>query len=673
MNRHDRRRREATGMAPAPASDAKAVNAAKARVRAAEKRLDENDTNGALEALKEAQRLDSNNARAWYLAAMIDFNAGRFIEAGDAILKASMLDTKDASVHANCAAIMNLCGRAMEAEAAARHAIELDTDMPEAHCNLGVALEAQGKVADAREALSKAIDLRPGYADALISLGNLWFRAGDYVSAAETFANAVKSMPGNVMARTNLAIALRHLGELAAAEQQCLEAIAMDQGYAEAHNALGNVLLQLGDIPGAIKAFDAAVQRRDSYPEARANLAGAYFRAGDNARATEAYLDVLERHPEFAEAVHGLGVVNLADGKLEEAERKFRRAIEIRPSYGEAWMNIADAKRDQLTDEDMDELRKRADDARMSMEDRISFLFALGVAEDSKGNYDAAFAAFEHGNRRLLERGEAAGALFDVSTFDNEISNVINLLNKDTLSKYKVSGDPEATMIFICGMPRSGTTLVEQMLGAHSSISGVGEVDVLSGLPDSYPDGITDMDATKVREMADTYLSRLPLSPREGLWVTDKTPQNVFFLGLVQILFPNAKVIHCTRDRRDVALSCYFQNFMAAGLDWTSSLSDINGYAAAEKRVMAHWRKTLDLPIFDVAYEDVIADPVAQARKMLDFLGLPWDDAVAEPHLSSSTVLTASNWRVRTPIYGTSLARWKHYEKHLREIDVGLG
>lgn len=673
MNRHERRRLEATGEVPAPASDAKAVNAAKARVRAAENRLDEGDTKGAEEALKEAQRLDSNNARAWFLNAMIDFNAGKFIEAGDAILKASMLDTEDPTVHANCAAIMNLCDRPMEAEAAARHAIELNSDMPEAHCNLGVALEAQGKVADAREALSKAVDLRPGYADALISLGNLWFRAGDYVSAAETFANAVKSMPGNVMARTNLAIALRHLGELSAAEQQCLEAIAMDQGYAEAHNALGNVLLQLGDIPGAIKAFEAAVQRREVYPEARANLAGALFKSGDNVKAQEIYLDVLERHPNFAEAAHGLGIVLLVDGELEAAERRFRRAIEIRPTYGEAWMNIVDAKRDQLSDEDMSELRKRADDSRMATEDRISFLFALGAAEDAKGNHEAAFAAYENGNQRRREAAEALDAVFDAKKFDAEIDNVINVLNRQSLLKYKDMGDPEAGMIFVCGMPRTGTTLVEQMLGAHPQIRGVGEVDVLSGLPDNYPDGILDMDAAEIREMADTYLARLPISPRDGQFVSDKTPQNVFFLGLAQILFPNTKVIHCTRSRRDVALSCYFQNFNASGLDWTSSFEDINRYADAEERIMAHWRDVLELPIMNVAYENVIADPESQARKILEFLGLPWDDTVMRPNDLLSTVLTASNWQVRKPIYKTSLERWRNYEKHLTEVDVGCG
>ena len=665
MNRHERRRQESLGSGAAEQPNAKAVNAAKARVRAAEKRLDGNDSAGALDALNEAKSLDPRNARAWFLTAMIELNAGRITEAGDAILQASLIDEDDITIHANCAAIMNLNGRPMEAEASARFVLDIDPNMPEAYCNLGVALEAQGKVADAREALTKAVDLRPGYADALLSLGNLWFRAGDYVSAAESYADAVKARPENVMAKTNLAIALRHLGELAAAEQQCMEAIGLDQAYAEAHNALGNVRLQLGDIPGAIKAFGDAVARRDVYPEARANLAGAKFKAGDVEGATETYQDVLERHPEFAEAALGLGVVLLAQGRLEDAERRFRRAVEIRSSLGEAWMNIVDARGKDLGAEDLKVLRERAGDSRLSEEDRIAFLFALGAAEDAKGNYADAIDAYNKANDRRRKQAEAAETRFDGDAFNDEINSVINMITKESLSKLEGLGDAEAEIIFICGMPRSGTTLVEQTLAAHPAVTGAGEVDILSGLPDAYPEDVPEMDAAKARLLADTYLARLPVPPRDGLRVTDKTPQNVFFLGLVQVLFPKARIVHCRRDANDVLLSNYFQNFKAGGLDWTTRPDDIRRYAAAEARIMAHWKDVLSLDIHEVAYEDMVADSEAEARKLLDFCGLDWDDAMTRPHEAKSTVLTASNWQVRKPIYKTAVGRWRHYEDFL--------
>lgn len=662
MNRHERRRLESLGEASAGPSTAKAVNMAKARVRAAENHLDEGNTAAAVAVLKDAQSLDPQNARAWYLTAMIDLNTGRITEAGDAILKASLIDDKDPSIHANCAAIMNLCGRPMEAEASARHVLEIEPDMPEAYCNLGVALEAQGKIADAREALSKAIDLKPGYADALLSLGNMWFRAGDYISAAESFAEAVKSGPNNVMAKTNLAVALRHIGELAVAEQQCLEAISIDQAYAEAHNALGNVRLQLGDVPGAIKAFEDAVQRREVYPEARANLAGARYKAGDMKGAEADYQSVLERHPEFAEAALGLGIVQLAQGRVADAERRFRRAVEIRPTLGEAWMNIAEAKGSDLSDEDLKIIRERAADSRLPEEDRISFLFALGSAEDSKGNFTKAIKAYDQGNTRRRRLAEKMETVFDPDLFDEEISNVINAVNKNSLSLNEGMGDAEAEMIFICGVPRSGTTLVEQILTAHPSVSGVGEVDILSGLPDDYPAEIPDLVPEQIRTYADTYLARLPIRPRDGLHVTDKTPQNVFFLGLIQVLFPKAKIIHCSRDARDVELSCYFQNFQSGGLDWASRIEDIRRYAAGEARIMAHWHETLSIGIHEISYEDLVENPEVEARKLLDFCDLEWDDALLCSHEAMGTVLTTSNWQVRKPIYKTAVGRWRNYE-----------
>lgn len=668
MNRRDRRRQESLGENGSQPSAVKAVNAAKARVRAAEKRLDAGDTQGAVAALKEAQTLDTENPRAWFLTAMIAFNAHKLAEAGEAILKASLYDDKDPAIHANCSAIMNLNGRPLEAEASARFALGLAPDMPEAHCNLGVALETQGKTAEARESLIRATELKPGYADALLSLGNLWFRAGDYMSAMESFAEAVKSGPSNVMAKTNLAIALRHLGELVAAEQQCMEAIAIDQSYAEAHNALGNVHLQLGDVPNAIKDFEAALQRREGgYPEAHANLADARSKAGDYEGAEQAYLDVLERHPTFAEAAQGLGVVLLAQGRFEDAERRFRRAVELRPGFGEAWLNIADLKGADLTDADLTILRERAVDARLAEEDRIAFLFALGRAEDALDNYDGAFDAYKEANDRRRKLAIKADAVFDVDSFDEEINNVISVITKDVIKLHEGFGDAEAEMIFVCGMPRSGTTLVEQMIAAHPAVSGAGDVDILSGLPDAYPSDVPVLTAEQIRALADMYLARLPVQPRDGRLVSDRTPQNVFFLGLVQILFPKAKIIHVRRDPNDVALSCYVQNFRGVGLDWTSSLEDIRRYGAAEQRIMAHWRETLDLAIYDIAYEDLVADPEAEARKLVDFLGLEWDQTVASAHDRAGTVLGASNWQVRKPVYTSAVGKWQKYAGKLSD------
>ena len=670
MNRKERRRLMQQGEA-VPTSDQKAFNVSKARVRAAEKKATNGDADGAIALLKEALQLDPQNARAHHVMAMIDFHAGRLDEARDGITQAATYDNDDPELHANCAAIMNVCDRPMEAEAAARHAIELAPDMAEGYCNLGVALEAQGKYPAARDELMAAIQRRPGYIEALISLGNLEYRLGDYVASAEAFAEAVRAWPANAMARTNLAIVLRHLGELETAEQQCMEAIAHNQSYAEAHNALGNIKLQLGDLPGAIRAFSDAIARRAGYPEAKANLAGSYFKAGEYQKSEDTYIDLLESHDTFAEAAHGLGVVLLAQGKVDDAEKRFRRAVELRPTFGEAWMNIADAKRADLDDADFEIIQSKANDSRTPIDDRIALGFALATVEDARGDYAAAWDAAQAANTRRKDLDKKADRDFDPAGFATEIDHVIGTVTKDMLDGLAGQGDPEANLVFVCGMPRSGTSLVEQMIAAHPSVHGAGEVDILSGLLDAYPDDMLSFDAEKIRDLADAYVRRLATAPRDGLFVSDKTPINVFFLGLAQVLFPNAKVIHCTRHPKDVALSCYFQNFKSIGMNWSNNVSDIAAYMDAERKMMAHWRDTLSLDVMSVDYQEMVNNPRDTGAKLIEFLGLPWDEAVASPETSTGAVLTASNWQVRKPIYKSAVDRWKNYETNLAELSAG--
>lgn len=667
MNRKERRRLMQQGEAVSP-SDQKAFNVSKARVRSAENKAASGDMDGAISSLKEALQLDPQNARAHHVMAMIDFNAGRLDEARDGITQAATYDNDDPELHANCAAIMNVCDRPMEAEAAARHAIELSPDMAEGYCNLGVALESQGKYPAAREELTKAIQLRPGYLEGLISLGNLDYRLGDYVASAEAFAEAVRAWPSNAMARTNLAIVLRHLGELETAEQQCMEAIAHNQAYAEAHNALGNVKLQLGDLPGAIRAFSDAIARRSVYPEAKANLAASYFKAGEYQKSEDTYINLLESHDTFSEAAHGLGVVLLAQGKVDEAEKRFRRAVELRPTFGEAWMNIADAKRAGLDDADLEIIRSKANDTHTPIEDRIALGFAIATVEDARGNYDTAWQAAKAANDRRRNLDNKVDRAFDAAGFTSEIEHVIKTVSKDVLAELAENGDPEANMVFICGMPRSGTSLVEQMIAAHPSVHGAGEVDILSGLLDAYPDDMLSFDADKIRDLADAYVRRLATAPRDGLFVSDKTPFNVFFLGLTQVLFPNAKVIHCIRNPKDVALSCYFQNFKSMGMNWSHSVSDIAAYMDAERKMIAHWHDTLSLDVLTVDYQEMVEAPRDAGVKMIEFLGLPWNEAVASPETSTGAVLTASNWQVRKPVYKSAVDRSKNYDVHLSEI-----
>ena len=239
------------------------------------------------------------------------------------------------------------------------------------------------------------------------------------------------------------------------------------------------------------------------------------------------------------------------------------------------------------------------------------------------------------------------------------------MFDADFLATRQGFGDDSEVPVFIVGMPRSGTTLVEQIAASHPAVFGAGERDDIGALAGAqFPGGTADLDAVAAGTLARTHLERMRDLAGEALRITDKTPVNFLYLGLIALLFPRARIVHCRREARDVCLSCYFQNFVA-GLPWATDLADLGRYHRAYRRIMDHWHQVLPLTILDVDYQDLVAAPEEGSRRIVDFLGLPWDDACLDFHRSRRTVRSAANWQVRRPIYATSVGRWKAYEPWL--------
>jgi len=554
--------------------------------------------------------------------------------------------------------VLNLCGRGAEAEAASRHLVDLMPDSAEAHNNLAVALELQGRIAEAEEAGRKAVELNPDFLEAHINLGNLCFRRGDLDAASDLYQRAAEIDPQNPMPFGNLGVVFRRQGHLEDAEACCRHAISLKADYAEAHDALGNVLAAQGDMTGAVGAFRRAVELRDGYLEARANLAAGLFKLGDLAASEQAYRACVARYDAFAGAWAGLGTVLLAAGKTDDAVGAFRKAVEHQESLGDAWVNLAAAGALTADDEKaLAGLLIRAEDG----EQTAQLWFALAAAAEGRGDAAAAFDSYRKGNalrRRLLE---ASGRGFDGEGLDQRVTAIIGTVGRDGLAKLAAAGDPSEVPVFVVGMPRSGTTLVEQIISAHPQGAGAGEIDVLAGLLPDYPDGLLNLAPTEARDLAAAYLSRLTAGREGALRVVDKTPFNLFRLGLVQALFPRARVIHCLRDADDTAFSCFATNF-AEGHGWSTDLGDIARVQAAADRLMVHWKQVLDLPVLEVSYEALVAGQEAESRRILDFLGLPWDPACLDFHKSGGAVLTASNWQVRKPLYKNAVGRARAFK-----------
>ncbi len=658
MNRKQRRK-HGRGNKRAPKTNPSMV----AEIKEAQAALDSGDTVAAEKAFLEITAKDPLNAEAFHMLALIAYSGGRMEDAGEMILEATTRDDDDAAIHANCGAIMNLLGRPQEAEAACRHVIGLDPGHAEAHNNLAVSLEVQGRLEEARDAAVRAIGLNPDYVEAHVNLGNISLRGGDPGQAAASYRAAIDINPRALMARANLGVALREAGDLDGAEDECRKALGIDAEFAEAHNGLGNVLKEKEDWPGAKDAFQAAMVCRPGYLEAHLNLAAAAFKSGDLEAAQAHYRDILETRENAAEAHEGLGVVLLAAGRLDGAVEHFRKAVAIKPTLGAAQYNLATAAGQALGAAEVTAMRGLLKDKRLSDPDRTKLHFALGEINHQRGNFETAFADFEAGNhlrKTLLAR---KGLGFDADAFDRRIDAIMSVYGADLLAARKDGGDPTDRPVFIVGLPRSGTTLAEHIIASHPQAAGKGEMDLIRVV--CGEDGaIAGADEKALADKADRYLERLTEGAEDAARITDKTPFNFLYLGQIQLLFPDAHIVHCRRDPLDTGFSCFRQNFTEAHA-WTMDLDDIGRYFRAFGRLMDHWRSVLPMPVLDLGYEDLVGDQEGVSRTLIDFLGLEWDAACLDFHESDRPVLTASNWQVRKPMYASAVGGAKPYEEFL--------
>jgi tetratricopeptide (TPR) repeat protein len=669
LNRQERRRQRkqqqksdpvASGIAPNVTTDT--------HLKAASVHLGAGRFEEAAELCQEAIAGAPLDAEPYHLLALIRYRQGRIQDAGENILEAITRNETNPDLHANCGAIMNMLGRHAEAEAACRHAITLKPKNAEAHSNLAVAVEMQGRLEEAKEICEQALRLNPNYPEALINLGNLHVRQGSFVSGVESYVKAIQLAPENPTSRANLSVALLRLGEHEEALKQAGEALDLNPDYVEALNALGNALSATGELKQAEEVFKKAHAIQPAHREAGINLAATQHKSGRSADALATYQNILKTSPGLAEAENGLGVVLLAQGEIDEAGAAFRRAIEINPGLAGAYYNLASSSI-VLKPQEISEIQTLLDNPVTSDEQKISLHFALADHAGQEIDVNSHISHLNAGNdlrRSEMTRNEID---FDPDDLDRDIASIKEVFSVDLISRLQGIGDTTDHPVFVCGMPRSGTTLVEQISSSHPKVRSVGEIGIIGELLDDYPNDVEGLNAERAGALCQTVIDKMPAG--NGQRIINKSPFNFFYLGLIQILLPNARVIHCTRDSMDVGLSCYAQNFVSAQ-PWSTDLGDIGRYIRGESRIMDHWRSVLSLPILEVAYEDVIAGQEIESRRIIEFLGLPWDEACLSFYDNRQTVLTASNWQVRKPLYSSSVGKARAYGDHLKALKVAL-
>lgn len=382
--------------------------------------------------------------------------------------------------------------------------------------------------------------------------------------------------------------------------------------------------------------------------------------------------------PKIAEAHQNLGVALSRIGRFEEAIAHWRDAISLNPSGGECYQYLSEVKALSTDDAVYTMAKALADNASAESHQRRCAAFAVAAALHGAENFKQAFKYYELGNR-------LAGAKSDVSVETMLLQRSQEVFDEDLFTSLRAVGDHTTRPLFVIGMPRSGTTLVEQVLSSHSQIGAAGELTDLSGMAGSlrklkegeeYPHVLRAVPENVLRKVlgdfARQYSKRLAEFDGEARYVVDKAPSNYRFLGLISLMFPEARIIYCRRSPMDIGLSCFQANFVK-GQPWSFSLAGIAAKLHAHDAFIGFWRKVLPNPIHTVQYETLVSQTEQEARRMIEFCGLPWEAQCVRPHENAGQVQTASKWQVRQPINKGSIERWRRYEAELEPLRQAVG
>ncbi len=630
---------------------------------------------------KKVLKADPGNADALHLSGVVAHQLGQHPRAIQLIKKAIRRDGNQVAFHTNLAAIHNALGKWREAETASRAAVAIDEKHVDALNTLGQALWHQGKLDEAIAIHTSAINLDPGNLNARTNLASLQAQTGRNEEAVESLELVLKQDPSSLLAMTNLATLLTSLGRLPEAESYCRQALGIDQNCAKAIHCLGVVQSTRGELRTAVETFKKAYALNGDIGETLLNLASVHAGLGEFDKAIGLFKEILKSEPNSAKAYFNLGVCYSEKGDMDEAFACFRTAIEIDPRNIEAYYALGTTGKEILDANFLHNLLHLADDPAISVEERVKVNFALAAQSERQGAVGPAFSFYLRGNDLRREFLASRGRVYDPIEHRQQVAQIEELFTPEFFEDRSDLGVGSDQPVFIVGMPRSGTTLVERIAASHHAIVGNGERDAVPKFGEnfgrnedgkgSYPASFSNLTAGQAAEFAETYLAMGLEVDLEASRIVDKMPANFMYLGVIALLFPNARVIHCRRDPLDTGLSCYFQNFVHAH-PWSCDLHLIGEFYRCYDNMMAHWRSVLPLPILDVQYEDVVADQEKASREIIDFLGLDWDTNCLNFHKSKGAVRTASKWQVRQPIYNQSVGRWRTYAAYLAPLIQSL-
>jgi len=656
-------------------------------------------------------KVHPNFVGAWHLLSVVDYQLGDLKSAMLALDKAIALDPNNALFYSNYAEMSRSKGELEKALKYALRSVELSPNAAAALSNLGLVYFDLDELDKAAEFQKKALNIQATLAPALNNLASILREKDDKEGAVEKYKELLKIQPTYVEAMSNLGATLAELDRFAEALPLLMEAIKIKPNYAQAHCNIGLVFFGMEDYKKALAAYSNAIKIKPDYVQAFVGMAKLYQENNNLEQAEQWIKKALSIDSANAEALGVLGTIALEQGEHIEAESIFRRVLVIKPGYALAMVglgtllmekgDLAEAEAIFLsvlsTDPDsipaltsMPQVKKiKQDDPVVETleallhsekglvnKKKMAIHFSLGKCYDDLGKANEAFAHFKNGCELKRKSFD-----YQSSQHHEHIQTIKSVFTKKFIKSHKGSGCLDSTPIFVLGMPRSGTTLTEQIIASHPSVFGAGELPDLSrlirsveaALPEKYPFNVAGFATEQFAKMGAEYVQGIRRYSADSMHITDKMPANFMYLGLIHMMLPNAKIIHVKRNPVDTALSCYTKIFNR-GQYFSYDLKELGEHYRDYVELMAHWKSVLPAKSFyEVQYEDLVADNEKQAKKLIKYCGLPWDSACLESHKTERNVRTASVAQVRQPIYKSSVERWRAYEQHLQPLLDVLG
>ncbi|MFN3826029.1 MAG: tetratricopeptide repeat protein [Micavibrio sp.] len=623
----------------------------------------------ALEVWHEVARQHPQFAQPWNNIGNALREAGRLTEAEEACRKALALDPKLVFAMNNLGNVLRDLGKSKEAEELFRKAVSLKPDYAEAQNNLGVALLDQHRFEEAATAIRYAIAFKSDYGDAHGNLCLALLELGEIEDAQEHAQKAVLLKPKSAQAYAELADVLFAADRMDEAEVALEEALALEPDTPRFYLKLATVMERANRIDDALAAIDKAVELNPEMPEAYLRQGVTYFLSNRIEEAQNSIRKAVDLKPDLAIAYATLAEIAQAEGDIEGSVEMIRQGLAISKDMPTLFYSLGKAIKFTPDSDDFRDLCALEEGAeKKGTQYCISLYFALANAYENIGDYKQSFIYLKKGNdtkRRTISYSRDMNA--------EGFAHIKNTYTLESIRQFEGKGCTSDVPVFIVGMPRSGTTLTEQIISSHPQVFGAGELMDLA-MTEQKAGYLYPENADKFGQIyVDMIKARDPHqgTAQAALRITDKMPGNYSRIGEIICTLPNAKIIHCRRDPVDTCLSCYKQLF-ARGQYWSYNLEELAAQYKLYEDLMDYWRQIVPDRFIEVEYEETVNNLEAVARRMIDYIGLPWDDACLRPHEQKRTVLTASKMQVIKPVYKTSVKSWQRYEEELQPLIQAL-